>query len=697
MAGRIKGITIEIGGNTTKLQKSLKQVDTKLRSTEAELRDVNKLLRFSPRSTELLAQKQQLLKTRVQETSARLEQLKETQKQMSAKGIDRNSEQYRALEREIAECSSKLETFKAQQKSFGSVGLQQVGALGNKYKELGDSMKSVGSSLTTNVTMPIALGFGYAAKQASDFDENINKVDVAFGNSSKQVKEWAKNATASFGLSQNSALEMTSQFGDMGTSMGLTSKEAADMSMSLAGLAGDLSSFKNIDVEQAMTALNGVFTGETESLKTLGIVMTQTNLDAFALANGFGKTTKDMTEAEKVALRYAYVMDKTKNAQGDYARTSDGTANSIRTLQESLKNLAVVIGQNILPIITPVIQKITKVIQKIGELSPTMQKVIVIAGLIAAAIGPVLLIAGQLITSIGSIMTLVSTVGPMLTPQIAIIAGVAAALVAVWASSEKLRTAVAEAGKQIKAAFVDMIAAAQPLLQNLGGTLLPVVKNVLAAVGAVLARLVPIITKVITVAINGATRNIKAVTSMFNVIKSVASKIYSVFVTPIQNAYNTIRNIINKIKSLFSSTKFKFNQSIALPHFSLSGIFDAAKNKVPKASVRWFGSAMEQGTILRSPTIFGAAGNKLLGGGEVGNEVIVGQGSLFSQIQRAVSNAMLSMANNMAGAVATAVQMGMSGQSASGEMTMQVYLYPNGPKMGEYIVDAYDTYKKRLG
>lgn len=697
MAGRIKGITIEIGGNTTKLQKSLKQVDAKLRSTESELRDVNRLLKFSPRSTELLAQKQQLLKTRVQETSARLEQLKAAQKQMNAKGVDRNSEQYRALEREIAECSSKLSTFKAQQAAFGSVGLQKISALGNQYKELGNKMSSIGSSMTANVTMPIALGFGYAAKQASDFDENLNKVDVAFGSSSKQVKDWAKTATASFGLSQNSALEMTSQFGDMGTSMGLSSKEAANMSTSLAGLAGDLSSFKNIDVEQAMTALNGVFTGETESLKTLGIVMTQTNLDAFALEKGFGKTTKEMTEAEKVALRYAYVMDKTKNAQGDYARTSDGTANSIRTFQESLKNLAVIIGQNLLPVITPIIQKMTALIQKLGEMSPAAQRMITVAGLLAAAVGPLVLIIGNVVSSVGAIMQIAPKLATTILPQVKIALLVAAALVAIWQNSEKLRTAVAEAGKQIKAAFVDALATAKPTLTELGNTLLPVIRTVLGTIGNVLAKLVPIISAVIVRTIQGTAQTIARIRTMFNVIKTVTSKIYTAFVTPFQNAYNKVKSIIDKIKKLFSGTKFKFNQKISLPHFSLKGAFDAAKKKVPTASVRWYASAMQSGTILRKPTIFGASGGNLLGAGEAGNEVLVGQGSLYSQIQRAVSSAMLSMSNNMAGAVATAVQMGMAGQTAGGQMALQVYLYPNGPKMGEYIVDAYDTYKKRLG
>ena len=111
---------------------------------------------------------------------------------------------------------------------------------------------------------------------------------------------------------------------------------AADMSTSLTGLAGDLASFKNIGIDQAMTALKGVYTGEGEALKTLGIVMQDNTLIAYAQAKGYEKQYKEMTQAEKVALRYAYVMDATKNAQGDFARTSDGVANQTRIVTESL-------------------------------------------------------------------------------------------------------------------------------------------------------------------------------------------------------------------------------------------------------------------------------------------------------------------------------------------------------------------------
>lgn len=195
------------------------------------------------------------------------------------------------------------------------------------------------------ITVAGSAGAFKLADMASDLDETMNKVEVAFGkNGSKVVKNWSKDSIKSMGLAQQSALDMAALFGDMGTGMGLSQSEAANMSMELTQLGADLASFKNIGIDQATTALNGIFTGETESLKTLGIVMTQTNLDAFAMANGFGKTTKEMSESEKVMLRYQYVMSKTKNAQGDFARTGGGFANQLRMAKEQLKQIGTTVG-----------------------------------------------------------------------------------------------------------------------------------------------------------------------------------------------------------------------------------------------------------------------------------------------------------------------------------------------------------------
>lgn len=327
----------------------------------------------------------------------------------------------------------------------------------SRLSALSGTLTKVGGTMSLAVTAPLTALGGKMVSSASDLEENINKVEVAFGNSAEKVKSWAETATESFGLSKNQALEATSLFGDMATSMGLSQENASDMSTTLAGLAGDLASFKNIDVEQAMTALNGVFTGETESLKTLGVVMTETNLEEFA--DSAGLVYKEMSQAEKVQLRYNYVLDKTKNAQGDYSRTADGAANSMRTLSASMENLVAELGQNLLPIITPIIQGITNIAKKFGEMSPFTQKLVIGIGLLVASIGP-------LLTSIGGIMTAVTTIGPMLGTigaGLGAVAGPIAAVVAVigvlvaafktlWENNEGFRESIISSWERIKEA-----------------------------------------------------------------------------------------------------------------------------------------------------------------------------------------------------------------------------------------------------
>lgn len=451
MAGNIKGITIEFRGDTTKLDKALRTIRQESKSADKQLKEVNKALKFNPTSTELLAQKQTLLKQKIQTTKDELNAFKNAEKELKAKNVDEQSQEWMEVRRNIIQCESKLKYFNAELKK---VSAPQLDALGKKFQNVGSKMTSAGRTMSTDVTPALTAGFGLAIKEASDFEENLNKVDVTFGTSSKAVKQWADSATKNFGLSKNAALEMTSQFGDMGTSMGLSQKNASQMSMSLAGLAGDLASFKNIGVDEAMTALNGVFTGETESLKTLGIVMTETNLKQFA--DDYGLVYEEMTQAEKVQLRYNYVMAQTKNAQGDYARTSDGTANSIRTLTQSLSNLAIAFGELVLPIITPVIQGLTKVIEKITKLPKPIKGAILIIGGVLAVAGPLLIFMGSLASAIGALIPLVgglSVASLPITGTMLLIAAAIAAVVAAGVLLYKNWDTVKQKANQLKNHF----------------------------------------------------------------------------------------------------------------------------------------------------------------------------------------------------------------------------------------------------
>ena len=399
---KIRGITIELNADTQGIADGLKEVRSSLSQTQRSLKDVEKLLKLDPSNTELLTEKQQYLAKAVQDTRKKLEEeQKLLQALQNGENKDKTVEQQNALQREIIETTHKLKDLEKQAKDAASVLGTQMQEAGDKIKAMGEKISSVGNKLTVGVTAPIVAAATAAAKFASDYDENLNKVEASFGGAAESVKKWATTATESFGMSESAALELAAQFGDMGTSMGLTSAEAAQMSTSLAGLAGDLASFKNISTDRAMNALTGIFTGQTKALQGLGVVMNEVNLTKFA--EDQGKVYKNMTEAEKVMLRYQYVMSRTKNAQGDYARTSDGAANSLRTLKATLENLAVTLGKEVLPLITPLIQKLTEGIKKINEMDPKTKKLVVTLLGVAAAVGPIVSLGGKAVSLVGTI------------------------------------------------------------------------------------------------------------------------------------------------------------------------------------------------------------------------------------------------------------------------------------------------------
>lgn len=203
----------------------------------------------------------------------------------------------------------------------------------------------------------------------SDLAEVQNVVDVTFSKMNEQVNNFAQNAVFQFGLSETMAKQYTGTFGAMAKAFGFVESEAYAMSTTLTGLAGDVASFYNITQGEAYTKLKSVFTGETESLKDLGVVMTQTALDQFALANGYGKTTAKMTEQEKIALRYAFVQQQLSLAQGDFARTSDSWANQVRILKLQFDSLRASLGQGFIAAVTPVIKVINTIMGKLVQLA----------------------------------------------------------------------------------------------------------------------------------------------------------------------------------------------------------------------------------------------------------------------------------------------------------------------------------------
>lgn len=257
--------------------------------------------------------------------------------------------------------------------SVGQIGLDLVvnkNGFDKQMQSIQGIAKKAGATLAAAFSVKKIADFGKKCLElGSDLSEVQNVVDVTFPKMTAKVDEFAKSAAASFGLSETMAKRYTGTFGAMAKAFGFTEKQAYDMGTTLTGLAGDVASFYNLSQDEAYTKLKSVFTGETESLKDLGVVMTQTALDAYALANGFGKTTQQMSEAEKVALRYSFVQDQLSAAQGDFARTSDSWANQMRILKLQVESVMSTIGQGLINLFTPVIKIINTVISKIATLA----------------------------------------------------------------------------------------------------------------------------------------------------------------------------------------------------------------------------------------------------------------------------------------------------------------------------------------
>ena len=179
-----------------------------------------------------------------------------------------------------------------------------------------------------------------AIEAASALEEVQNVVDVTFGESASEIDAWAKNAITQFGLTETQAKQFASTMGAMMKSSGLAGQEIVGMSENLAGLAADMASFYNMDFETAFNKIRSGISGETEPLKQLGINMSVANLEAFALTQGITKAFDKMSQSEQIVLRYQYLMQATADAQGDFARTSDGYANGLRLLDSQLNQAA---------------------------------------------------------------------------------------------------------------------------------------------------------------------------------------------------------------------------------------------------------------------------------------------------------------------------------------------------------------------
>lgn len=201
----------------------------------------------------------------------------------------------------------------------------------------------------------------------SDITEVENVVDTAFGSMAQKAYDFASTASEQFGLSELAAKQYSGTMMAMLKSSGVAQEAAADMSIELAGLAGDLASFYNLDTDEAFYKLRSAIAGETEPMKALGVNMNIVNLEAFAMSQGITKAYKEMTLAEQTILRYNYILAKTGDAQGDFAKTAGTWANQIRLLKLNLQSISAIIGQGLIAAILPAIKWLNRLMAKLTQ------------------------------------------------------------------------------------------------------------------------------------------------------------------------------------------------------------------------------------------------------------------------------------------------------------------------------------------
>ena len=272
---------------------------------------------------------------------------------------------------------------------------------GNKFEKTGDKINKVGNKITLGITTPVIAAGAAIYKYSSDLTEAENKTKEVLKNMSGDVLSWSETSLDKMGMARSTALDAVSLYGGMATAMGLTRKKATDMSKSLTELSVDLASFHNTSLDQASTALKSIFTGETGTLKNYGIVMTEANLKAYALSQGIKTNYTEMTQAEKVQLRYNFVLNASKDAIGDYERNCGEAASQMKKLPEALKELATSFKDNVEPAITPVITALNGAIVSFGKWSETTKNVVTVTAVTIAALGPLVSIIGKTTSAIG--------------------------------------------------------------------------------------------------------------------------------------------------------------------------------------------------------------------------------------------------------------------------------------------------------
>ena len=590
-SNRIKGITIEIDGNTTKLQDSLKDVNKNLRDTQNQLKDVDKLLKMDPKNIELLAQKQELLGRQTENVSEKLKKLREAQQQMKDAGVDTMSDDYMALEREIQECE------------------QEQKRLTEATKETDVQIVKCGSSMADVADK---------ARKASDATKGLSKVAgaglagmaglaVKAGQTADELNTMAKQSGFSTDTLQKMAYAADLIDVDMNTAVGAATKLKKGLDKNEDTLKKMGVSTK--DVSGNYRDIEDIF---FETVEALSHIENETERDKVAM-DLFGKSADELAGYIDDGAQAYKELAAEAEASGRIIGEEDlEAANKFNDELDKLKATVGVdlmqagakIGEALLPVLQTLADVVTKVTSAFANLSPATQKVILIILALVAALSPVLGLIATIASALPVLIPILSGIAAVISGPIVIAIAAVVAAIALWiANWDKIK-----AGFQ---AFGEIVANTWTIAVNKVETMINNMK----------------------VWFEGLKTSIS---EKWDAIKTKISSVVDNISQKITSFKNKVTDMWNKIKSILSGTLP--TPKIKLPHIKISGSWSWNPPKAPSFGVEWYQKAMDDAYILNGATIFGQQNGQLLGGGESGSETVVGTEKLMDMMAQVVGN-----------------------------------------------------------
>lgn len=406
MAGSIKGIIVEIGGDTSGLQKALSKVNSATSSLSKELTGINRLLKLDPKNTELLSQKQAVLSENIETTKNKLNQLKDIYAQAieaEKNGAKISEENWRALQKDIENTKIKLNKLLLEQDVWNVNG-KKVEEFGDKIVKVSSKIDNLGSKFTTRFSLPIIALGTLGTKSAMEQEASMQQVEKIYGEASDTIKEFANNTALSYNMSSKSAYKYSQIFGNLIQSMTDDQTKNAQYTQDLLKASSVIASATGRTMEDVMDRIRSGLLGNTEAIEDLGVnvnVSLLESTDAFKRFAG-DKSWNQLDFQTQQQIRLFGILEQTTKKYGDEVNVN--TTSKVQKLTSKLENMGSKLSSKLLPIVDKWIDKADKWIDKLDDMDDATLDNIIRIGLFVAAAGPALKIFGKLGSGIGTVI-----------------------------------------------------------------------------------------------------------------------------------------------------------------------------------------------------------------------------------------------------------------------------------------------------